>query len=194
MVNTGKFKSYLSIPEAAMVWEGISMELLHGAAYVSPGVPMIVGHPDVTARAEALIEATDMGTLVECSRIDPDMRLPAPEHRKVSRQGLMEWIQKYWPEELPGKRKFTMHEQPPMRASEPADRFLTTKEVWEMLGIKKATFYRRRGDGPGDIPPPEQKSPNRWRLSTVQALMDSITPDQDTDADAVQDADEDEDI
>lgn len=179
MVNTGKFKSFLSIPEAAMVWEGISMELLHGAAYVRPGVPMIVGHPDVTARAEALLEATERGSLVECSRIDPDMRLPDPENRRVSRQALMDWIQQYWPDEMPGKRKLTIHEQPPMRVQEPEDRFLTAEEAWTMLGIKKATFYRRRNEG--EIPPPNKDNPNRWRLSVIQALVKGEQPADDED-------------
>ena len=192
MVNMGKFKSYLSIAEAALVWEGIPLELLHGAAYVRSGVPMIVGHPDVPARAEALIEATDRGTLIECSRIDPDMRLPEPENRRVSRQALMDWIQQYWPEEMPGKRKLTIHEQPTMRAPEPEDRLLTGREAWEMLGIEKATFYRRRKlpVEQGGIPAPNETNPNRWRLGVIQGLVKGEKPATNAD----QPSDDDEDI
>lgn len=75
MINTGRYKQYLRLPEAAMVWSGLPLELLATAAYPSPGVPLIPGYPDVTARAEALVEATEH-EILHVPRMDPDMPLP----------------------------------------------------------------------------------------------------------------------
>lgn len=97
MIGSGKFKQYLTIPEAALVWEGAPLDLLVGAAFAAPGVPVIVGYPDVTARAEALIEATSQGALVECGRGDPDMRLPVRQGHRIAAPGLVSIEPSYAP-------------------------------------------------------------------------------------------------
>lgn len=168
MIGSGKFKQFLSIPEAALVWEGAPLDLLAGAAYAAPGVVVIVGYPDVTAKAEALIEATSHGTLVECGRADPDMPLPPPDRRVVSRRALMDWIREYWPEELPGARHVAAA---PSDVSDPVSpgRLLTTREVYERLGISRATLNRRINAG--EFPKPTHENPNRWPESLVDSYI-----------------------
>lgn len=179
MIGTGKFKQYLSIPEAALVWSGLPLDLLVEAAYPAPGVPLIVGHPDVTARAEALVEATDRGTLMDCSRIDPDMPLPSADRRKVSRKALMEWITEYWPEDTPQKpaRPGTSAQQrespypaPPAGVEPPVpDQLLTEREVLARLSISRSALHRLRTAG--FFPEPTHARPNRWPLSAVTAYI-----------------------
>ena len=162
MLNTGRYKQYLSIPEAALVWSGLPLDLLAGAAFPSPGVPLIVGHLDVTARAEALIEATSFGTLMECGRMDPDMAMPSPDKRIVSRQALMDWIKSYWPEELP--------KAPAGQSGErfaAAEELLTVSEVLQRLKISRATLNRRIKDG--SFPDSTHTNPKRWSVKTIDA-------------------------
>lgn len=168
MIGSGKFKQYLTIPEAALVWEGAPLDLLVGAAFAAPGVPVIVGYPDVTARAEALIEATSQGALVECGRGDPDMRLPTPDKRIVARKSLMEWIQEYWPDEMPGARKAALLHTADVPQDSPAN-LLTTKQVYERLGISRATLNRRINAG--EFPKHTHENPNRWLESLVDSYI-----------------------
>lgn len=168
MIGSGKFKQYLTIPEAALVWEGAPLDLLVGAAFAAPGVPVIVGYPDVTARAEALIEATSQGALVECGRGDPDMRLPTPDKRIVARKALMEWIQEYWPDEMPGARTAAPSPTADAPQDSPAN-LLTTKQVYERLGISRATLNRRINAG--EFPKHTHENPNRWLESLVDSYI-----------------------
>jgi hypothetical protein len=162
MLNTGKYKQYLSIPEAALVWSGLPLDLLTGAAFPAPGVPLIVGYPDVTARAEALVEATTYGTLMECGRMDSDMAMPAPDKRTVSRNALMEWIRTYWPDELPGVRQSTS-----AIAKVDSEVLLTVPEVLERLSISRATLNRRIKDR--TFPDSTHEGPKRWKASVKQS-------------------------
>lgn len=172
MIGSGKFKQYLTIPEAALVWEGAPLDLLVGAAFAAPGIPVIVGHPDVTARAEALIEATSQGALVECGRSDPDMILPPPEKRIVARKALMDWIHEYWPDEMPGSRKASISSTHDDELTSPG-KFLTTKLVYERLGISRATLNRRINAG--EFPKHTLKNPNRWPESLVDSYINQPT-------------------
>jgi predicted DNA-binding transcriptional regulator AlpA len=163
MLNTGRYKQFLSLPEAAMVWSGLPLDLLAGATYPEPGVPLIIGHPYVTARAEALIEATTYGTLMECGRYDPDMPLPTPDRRVVYRQALMEWIKTYWPDEMPANRLVASAASTNIEATEV---LLNVAEVLERLKISRATLNRRIKDGA--FPDSPHNNPKRWPASMVQ--------------------------
>lgn len=175
MLNTGKYKQYLTLPEAALVWSGLPLDLLADAAYPAPGVPLIVGYPDVTARAEALLEATTHGSLMECGRSDPDIPLPSPERRIVHRPALLEWVKKYWPDELPGgsppRRTTTVAPTPTAPPTEVADRLLLMPAVLKLVGVSKPTLYRRMGAL--KFPRPSREKPNRWRASDVQDYIKS---------------------
>lgn len=175
MLNSGKYKQYLSIPEAALVWSGLPLDLLSDAAYPSPGVLLIVGHPEVTARAEALIEATDWGTLMECSRMDPDIPLPSPDKRIVHRKDLMAWIAENWPDELPGVTPPVRHRSEPTTPSPPAtdDKLLNETDVCERLSLSRSTLWRRIKAG--QIPEATHKNPNRWALSALQPYIQGTT-------------------
>lgn len=182
MIGTGKYKQFLSIPEAALVWSDLPLELLADAAYPEPGVPLIVGYPDVTARAEALVEATERGTLMDCSRMDPDMPLPSPDRRKVSRKALLEWVDKYWPDEAPSRprsRPSTAAEAaerpaPPTAAPATPDRLLNIDEVLAMIGSSRTALHHLRKAG--FFPEPTHTGPLRWRESVVRGYMDTPTP------------------
>lgn len=176
MIGSGKFKQYLTIPEAALVWEGAPLDLLVGAAFAAPGVPVIVGYPDVTARAEALIEATSQGALVECGRSDPDMILPSPEKRIVARKALMDWIHEYWPDEMPGTRKAAPSSTPDGEQASPGN-LLTTKQVYERLGISRATLNRRINAG--EFPNHTHENPNRWPENLVDNYIKQSAKSED---------------
>lgn len=177
MIGTGKFKQFLSIPEAALVWAGLPLELLADAVYPAPAVPMIVGAPDVTPMAEALIEATSRGTLIDCGRADPDMPLPPPARRVVSRRALMAWIDEYWPDtkQQPGRPVTASQCDSPYPAAPAAsdqvadERLLTLAEVQEMLGISRSTLHRLRTAG--ELPGPTHTGPLRWPLSVIRAYI-----------------------
>lgn len=178
MIGTGKFKQFLSIPEAALVWAGLPLELLADAAYPAPAVPLLVGHPDVTPMAEALIEATSRGTLIDCSRADPDMPLPPPERRTVSRRALMAWIDENWPDtkQQPGRPVVSPQCDSPYPAAPAAsdqvadERLLTLAEVQEMLGgISRSTVHRLRTAG--ELPGPTHTGPLRWPLSVIRTYI-----------------------
>lgn len=183
MVNTGKYKQFLSIPEAAMVWSGLPLELLADAAYPSPGVPLIVGHPDVTARAEALVEATDYGTLMECGRYDPDMPLPPPERRKVARASLLAWIAKHWPDELPSPVRPGQAAAPaadPVVVQLPApdarapEQLYTVPQILDRLAISRSQLYRLRDAG--YFPEPTHDRPLRWTETALLSYINTPIP------------------
>jgi len=92
------------------------------------------------------------------------MRLPPPEKRIVARKALMEWIQEYWPDEMPGARKAAA--SPAGDApQESSSNLLTTKQVYERLGISRATLNRRINAG--EFPKHTHENPNRWPESLV---------------------------
>lgn len=182
MLTSGKYKQYLSIPEAALVWSGLPLSLLTDAAYPNPGIPFIPGHMDVAERALALVEATTHGTLTDCSRMDPDMPLPSPDRRLISRQALLAWIKKYWPDEAP----VTQTKQTAPAASSPLhaapeaqkdERLLKLKEVLETVGCSRATLDRWVKSGL--FPKNTHSKPKRWPLSKVQAYVQKAQASED---------------
>jgi predicted DNA-binding transcriptional regulator AlpA len=164
-----KYKLKLTIPEAALVWSGISLEELLYASYPnSPAVPYLDGLPLVGDRAEALIDATENGQLHVCNQ-NPDYALLRPEDRKIARKDLIAFIEENWPEDMAlasGKTTPAPETVAPVAFD---DQWITEEAVQVKLGIKHSTIWRRIATG--KLPPPGIKRPNRWLLSTINALL-----------------------
>lgn len=165
-----RYRLHPTIAEAALLWSGLSFGLLDGCRYLSPCIPDIPGHPDVSARAEVLLEATTRGDLV-CSKawkagsVYGELADPleeAMERRTIARKDLMAWIAETFPDELPGKNGAPV---------EPVgERLLTQKEVLVKLGCSRSDLYRRMAAG--TFPRPTQGgAKNRWLESVVDAYI-----------------------
>lgn len=168
LTNSGRFKQIFSIPEAACLWAGVHLDALQGAAFISPGVPLIVGRPDVSERAQALMDACDHRAIkfspVYASEEGPEL----VERRTIRKDDLVTWLK----ENFTGADAKLGGGPPPepKKAPEEVIKLLTLKEVLERVGFSKPTLYRFLKEK--SFPEPEFKGPNRWKQSTINDYIE----------------------
>jgi hypothetical protein len=168
-----KYKLHPTIAEAALIWSGLSFDVLDGCEHLAPGIPDIPSRPEVAARAQALLEATEHGDLACAKHFKPGVVAGEPpefpeeilEKRTISRKDLLAWIAANFPDEELGA-------PPAIEASTAApgeeDRLLSFEELKVTLGgISDSTVWRRIREG--KLSPPTLKNPNRWTLSILRA-------------------------
>jgi len=165
-----RYRQYPTIAEAALIWSGLSFSVLDGCEYLAPCVPDIPGHPEVAARAEAILEATNHDNLKCGKHYKPSAVWGEPpefpeeicEQRTVSRKNLLAWIGATFPDEMPGAKPAAVtHAAPVVK-----DDLLNLQQVLKRVGFSKATLYRKKAAG--TFPEPTHRDPSdRWLTSVV---------------------------
>lgn len=165
-----RFSEVVSIAAAAVEWQGLP-QAQQDLVVVEDGLPYLAGAPDLTQRAEALLEAAERRVIKGYTHTEDGEPLPA-ENIKLFRDSLEAWIAK------------TRKRLPPEMASAPAvpvatgvDTLLRVEEVMARLGISRTTFYRWQRDG--RIEKAHAESPPRWRSSYVAAVIAQATHEMD---------------
>ena len=175
-----RYRQYPTIAEAALIWSGLSFSVLDGCQYLAPCVPDIPGHPEVAARAEAILEATIHGDL-KCVKsyerprniAELDEYLPEIlEKRTVARKELLAWIAATFPDEMPGSA-------PRPATATPGEVKLSAKEVLNLVRrsgreLPQSTLYAWSGDGrfPSRLNEGTKDKPKyRWKKSDVEAWI-----------------------
>ena len=145
------------------MWAGVPLDQLVGAAYLSPGVPLIVGRPDVSERAESLMEACSHSTITYRPTYASEDGPEVIEKRVIHKADLVVWLK----ENFTGQDAKLGGGLPPMPKAAPDEivKLLGFRDVLERVGISKAQVYRLlKGQA---FPPPDFLNPNRWKLSTI---------------------------
>lgn len=163
LTTSGRFKQFLTVAEAACLWAGVPLEQLVGAAYLSPGVPMILGRPDVSERAEALMDACTYSSIQYLPTFMSEDGPEILERRIIRRNDLVTWLR----ESFTGQDAKLGGGASPTPKAVPAEfvKLLTFREMLERVGISKAQVYRLLHAKV--FPQPDFTNPNRWRLSTI---------------------------
>lgn len=167
-----RYKLHPTIAEAALLWSGLSFDVLEDCEYLSACVPDIPSRPEVAARAEALLEATSHGDLYCTKQIKPGPGGEPPEFpeeflekRTIARKDLLTWISANFPGEELGSPPAI---EAPTAAPGEEDRLVSFEDLKVMLGgISDSTVWRRIREG--KISPPTLKNPNRWLRSVLRA-------------------------
>lgn len=160
---SSRFKQFLTVPEAACLWAGVPLDQLVGAAYLSPGIPMIVGRPDVAERAESIMEACRYNTIQFIPTYMSEDGPEILERRVIRRDDLVAWLK----ENFTGPDAKLGGGPSPTPKAVPVEcvKLLTFREVLERVGISKAQVYRLLTAKA--FPQPDFTKPNRWRLSSI---------------------------
>lgn len=158
-----RFSDTVSIAAAAVEWQGLTaaqQELV----IVEDGLPFLAGVPELTARAEALLEAAESRTITGFTHNEDGGPLPA-EHLRLDRDSVLTWVKRAnsrLPPQMPRASPLDLPDEQP-------EQLLRAEEVWSRLGIGKSTFYRRVRSG--EIERPHLHTPPRWRKSYVDSLI-----------------------
>lgn len=158
-----RFSDTVSIAAAAVEWQGLSAAQ-QALVIVEDGLPFLAGVPDLTARAEALLEAAESRTITGFTHNENGGPVPA-EHIRLDRESVLAWVKRTnsrLPPQVPRESLLDLPDEQP-------ERLLRAEEVWNRLGIGKSTFYRRVRSG--EIERPHLDTPPRWRESYVDSLM-----------------------
>jgi predicted DNA-binding transcriptional regulator AlpA len=169
LTNSGRFKQIFTVPEAACLWAGVPLDQLTGAAFLSACIPLIVGRPDVSERAQSLMEACDQRTIefspVFASEDGPEL----VERRTLRKDDLTAWL----------KANFTGADAklgggpPPDAKQVPAELvpLLLTKDVVAIVRISRAQIYRLIEIR--QFPEPDFRGrANKWKQSTINEYLE----------------------
>jgi predicted DNA-binding transcriptional regulator AlpA len=164
LTNSGRFQQIYTIPEAACLWAGVPLDQLQGAAYLSPCVPLIVGRPDVSERAQTLMAACGQRVIefapVYVSEDGPELL----ERRTLRKEDLLAWLKANF---AGADAKLGGGPPPEPKRELENVKFLSFEEARQRVGISRAQVYRERKNKDLPYPAPDTESPNRWKLSTI---------------------------
>lgn len=150
-----RFSERVTVAQAAVEWQGLTQEQ-QSLTVVDDGTPFLIGVPDLTDRADALVEAALSGRITGRA-VNEDgypLRRDAIRLDRASVQGFVDEID---------ERTQTG------RSDAGGDAFLRLNEVCKRLGLSRATVYRRLKEG--SIEQAHVDAPPRWRQSYIESLV-----------------------
>jgi len=157
----------VSISVAAVEWQGLSLEQQE-LVTVNEGMPYLAGCPDLSDRAAALLDAAQRGK-ISGMVTNEDGYLLRPEVVLLDRSSVAAFVKKI--DAMPTPAAAT--------AADTGEVLLNSVEVQKRLGIKRATFYRRLKTG--ELEKAHLESPQRWRKSYIDAIVQGSHPKTETD-------------
>lgn len=158
-----RFSDVVSVAAAAVEWQGLNSDQQRVVA-IEDGLPYLDGVPDLTQRAEALLEAAERRAIEGYTHTEDGEPLSAAQMR-LYRDSVDAWVakaRKRLPPELPSH-----HEA--VAAAGQEDTLLRVETVVERLGISRTSLYRWQREG--RIDKPHAEHPPRWRSSYILTLI-----------------------
>lgn len=163
-----RFSPKISLAAAAVEWQGLQAEQQELVIIDEKGLPYLTGVPELTERAEALLDAVH-GRLIKGLVCNEDGYSLHPENMQLNRESVTAWIQKM--EKLPEPQPVAVMPACPASAQE-VERLVDLNQVLKLLNISRSTLHRLRKDQ--TFPQPEHENPLRWRLSVVQGYINKL--------------------
>lgn len=150
-----RFSARVTVAQAAVEWQALTQDQ-QNLTVVDDGMPFLVGVPDLTDRAEALVEAALDGRISGRSVNEDGYPLPRAAIRldRTSVQGFVDELDERTQADAAGAG---------------GDAFLRLNEVCKKLGLSRATVYRRLKEG--SIEQAHVDAPPRWRQSYIESLV-----------------------
>jgi predicted DNA-binding transcriptional regulator AlpA len=169
LTNSGRFKQIFSIPEAACLWAGVPLDQFTGAAYLSACIPLIVGRPDVSERAQALMDACDHRTIDFTPSYLSEDGPELVERRSIRKDDLVAWLKANF---TGADAKLGGGPPPELKRDLENVKLLSFDEARKRVGISRAQVYREKNDPELPYPEPDVAKPNRWKLSTITEYIE----------------------
>ncbi len=157
-----KFSAYMSLADAAVVWQGLSPEQKELVIIDDDGLPFLAGVPDLCDRAAAILEAVHERRIAGYTFTE-DGYPRHPSKMQLERESVNVWL-------LQANARHTA--PPPPVSATPAvqDRLLTIQEIIKIVGSSRSTLYRAMDRG--DFPKPTHPGPvNKWQLSVINEYV-----------------------
>lgn len=161
-----RFSDVVSIAASAVEWQGLNVTQQE-LVVVENGLPYLAGVPDLTQRAEAILDAAERRIIKGFTHTEDGEPLSA-ENIKLYRDSLDAWIAKARKRLPPDMSSATA-----VPAVVEVDALLRVEDVVDRLGISRTTFYRWQHNG--RIEKAHAENPPRWRSSYVASLIASTT-------------------
>lgn len=160
---SNRFSDVVSIAAAAVEWHGLST-MQQELVVVKNGIPYLAGGPDLTQRAEAILEAAERRTIKGYTHTEDGEPLPAG-NMQLDRDSLDSWIakaRKHLPPEMSIAAPIVTPDAQP-------DVLLKAAEAYTRLGVSSSTFYRWIREG--KIEGAQVENPPRWRSNYIASLV-----------------------
>lgn len=163
-VKGNRYSVRVSIADAALEWQGLTLEHMDLVLLGDDGLPTHSSYPDLRERAEGLLIAVRHGQIKGFVH-NEDGDYFHPTHMKLDRESVAAWIEKT-------DKRLELGKPVPMIDTEVhsiglLEKLLTKDEVCVALNVSKATLDRLRSKG--KFSEPTHTNPNRWLASIVAA-------------------------
>lgn len=162
-----RFSDRVSIAVAAVEWQGLTPEQQQ-LVTVNDGMPYLAGCPDLSDRAEALLDAAQRGKISGLVNNEDGYPL-RPEVVQLDRSSVAAFVKKVDAKPAPAVAT----------ATDTGEVLLNSAEVQKRLGIKRATFYRRLNSG--ELEKAHLDNPQRWRKSYIDGIVQGSSTKTGTD-------------
>lgn len=162
--RANRFSKRTTIADAAVTWHGLPEEHAE-LVIVEDGMPYLAGVPELTERAEALLEAAEAGDITGLTHNEDGYPLQ-PALMRLDRASLERWI---------AGLQAAMQHVNTLQPTELEERLLSHEEVLERLNVSASTLHRMIKAG--RFSAAHATGPKRWRQSYVLAYLASAGED-----------------
>lgn len=160
-----EFDPDMTIADAAVDWEQIPQEELSNIVINDDGFPFHPNYPKLTARAEALYNATlDRKIDGQTYNAEYDRQIPIPSIR-LNRDSVAEFI-KATEKRLSAKKPLPrLADEAVGQRVEQIERLLTLEDLKPLVKLGRSTIYEKMKKN--EFPKNTHDRPTRWRYSDI---------------------------
>lgn len=158
-----RFSPYTTLTAAAVAWHGLSPAQRALVIVDELGLPYLAGVPELTERAQALLDAVHDKRITGRTTNEDGYPLH-PSRMQLFRESVAAWV----------AATDARLAAPAATATQQSvrEQWLTETEVCALVGFSRATLWRRIGAG--KIPEPAKHTGrNRWPASAITAYIET---------------------
>lgn len=156
--RANKFSKRTTIADAAVTWQALPEEQVE-LVIVDGGLPYLAGVPELTERAEALLEAAQSGDIDGITHNEDGYPIH-PDAMRLDRASVERWI---------ATTQVAMQEVKQVQPTELEERLLSHEEVLARLNVSASTLHRMIRAG--KFSAAHAQGPKRWKQSYVNAYV-----------------------
>jgi len=159
-----QFSRYCSVADAAIEWQGLTADQLELVLVDETGIPFLAGCPDLTNRANAIVEAVQEREIGGHTHTE-DGYPRRPDKMMLSRDSVNAWMAKVT------ARVANPPPEVPLQQTQATPELLTTKEVEKRTGLSRSKIHRdiKTEDFPAPTHP--SKGGNRWSVQVIEEFI-----------------------